>query len=298
MKVRFQFFVIFLCIFVLGCSRVSKSSGSGHSNQEEPGQGILNPSAPFEKVFIIVFENTDAAKALKQPYFKYLASKGAYLNKFYAVTHPSQGNYVALTAGNLHGVSGDGDYDLDVTSIADLLEENGMTWKSYAEDYPGDCFNGTKSGKYYRKHNPFISYLNIQQNPLRCSNIVSSDQLWEDIRNNELPTYSFYVPDIDNDGHDTGVAFADKWLKENFSDLIEDEDFMKDMLFVVTFDESTFFGGNKIYTALLGSGVIPNKKSEVRYDLYSLLRTIEDGLGIGTLNQKDETAVPIDDVWL
>src|SRR5262249_49155840 len=36
-------------------------------------------------------------------------------------------------------------------------------------------------------------------------------------------------------------------------------------------------------TALYGPGVIPGSTSASRYDHYNLLRTIEDGLGLGTL---------------
>ena len=69
------------------------------------------------------------------------------------------------------------------------------------------------------------------------------------------------------------------------------------MLFVVTFDEGLGTGSNHIYTALFGPGVVPGSVSTSRYDHYSLLRTIEDALGLGTLGQEDARASAIAGVW-
>lgn len=51
-------------------------------------------------------------------------------------------------------------------------------------------------GKYARKHNPFISFKNIQTNPERCAKIVNADVLDEDIKNDTVPQYVFYTPNV------------------------------------------------------------------------------------------------------
>jgi hypothetical protein len=251
--------------------------------------GELRPLAPFKKVFLIVLENEDASNALDQPYLADLASRGALLSDFHAEVHPSQGNYLALTSGSFHGMEflwGDWTVTVHARNIADLLEEKGLTWKSYAEDYPGGCFKGD-SGKYRRKHNPFISYRDIQKEPDRCARIVNSSELDTDIANGTLPDYSFYVPNLDNDGHDTHVAVASKWLQTAFDQRLSDPRFMSDMLFIVTFDESqTLTPHNPIYTVFYGPGVTPGAVSDSRYDHYSILRTIEDTFGLGTLTER------------
>ena len=56
-------------------------------------------------------------------------------------------------------------------------------------------------------------------------------------------------------------------------------------------------GPNRIYAALWGEAVRSGAVSERRYDHYSLLRTFEEALGLGTLGARDATAAPIDDVW-
>jgi len=250
----------------------------------------------FERVIFVLFENTNYADAIKQSYFQELSGRGASFPQFLAETHPSQGNYVALTSGDLNGVKGDQNDDLNVSNIADLLEAKGLTWKVYAENWPGNCFLGATSGEYARKHNPFISYQNIQSDPVRCAHIVEASEFDLDAHSGHLPDYSFYVPNIKNDGHDTGVGFADQWYRQKFSAMVNDPGFMRGTLLVSTFDESGASSRNLIYTSLVGPmvqpGSYPNPISH-----YSLLRMVEDNWDLGTLGKKDATAVALPSLW-
>src|SRR5262245_25688821 len=178
------------------------------------GEALARPS--FQKVFVVVLENTDYATALAQPFLADLAPRGALLTNFFAVTHPSQPNYIAMVAGSTYGVTSSGNVTLNVSHLGDLLEASGRSWKVYAEGYPGNCFLGTGSGKYVRRHVPFLSFLNVQADPTRCQRIVEASALASDIQNGTLPDYALYVPDLNNDGHDTGVAFAGQWLARAF----------------------------------------------------------------------------------
>jgi len=254
-------------------------------------------AAKFKRVVTVIFENEDASVALQQPFFASLADQGALLANFSAETHPSQANYIALTSGDLQGVKGDGNVNLDVANVADLIEAQGLSWKVYAENFPGNCFTKASKGKYARKHVPFISYVNIQSNSDRCARIQDENAFDQDVASGNLPTYSLYVPNLDNDGHDTGVAFADKWFSKKFGKLVKDASFMKDTLLIVTFDENSGLGKNKIYTVLLGDQVQTGFASQNSYSHYSLLRLVEDELGLGTLGLKDQSAATIDDVW-
>ena len=270
----------------------------------KPDTGTGNPS--FKKVFIVVYENVEAEDALKQPYFKKLLGQGAYLDNFFALKQGSLPNYVAMVSGDLYGVNGDS-ADLNVKTIVDLLEEKAMTWKSYSEDYPGDCFAGANTKaygtRYVRKHQPFINFKTIRENPNRCKLIVPATELYKDIENDAVPTFSVYIPDTLHNGHDRGAKDANEWLEKTFAPLIEPKDskLMKDMLFVVTFDEGkkgkSKSAKNHIYTLLYGGSVIPGTVSNKRYDFYNLLKTIEVGLGLGNLTHNDLKAEVIGDVW-
>lgn len=270
---------------------------SGNSWAAAPKARKTDGPPSFKKVVIVMFENGDPAEALAQPFFARLAKDGARLAEYYAVTHPSQPNYIALVAGDTLGVDGDKNITLEETNLADLMEVAGKSWKIYAEGYPGNCFLGARSGKYARKHVPLLSFKNVQDDPKRCGRVVEASSFFSDFKAGKLPDYSMYVPDLDNDGHDTGMEAADKWFGEQFGPLLEDPKFGKDLLLVATFDEDDSNGPNRVLTLLYGAGVKADFVSPNRYDHYGLLRTVEDQLGIGTLGRQDASATPIAGVW-
>lgn len=250
----------------------------------------------FDRAIFVLFENTNYSDAIKQPFFKQLADRGAHFSNFLALTHPSQPNYIALTSGSLHGVKTNGVVDLDVPNIADLLEARGLTWKVYAEDYPGNCFTRASKSGYARKHNPFISYLNIQNAPSRCANILNADQFDKDATNGSLPDYVFYIPNNRNSGHDTGVAYADRWYGQKFSKYVADQKFMENTVLISTFDESGASSRNQIYTSIAGPSVRPGVYS-TEVTLYSLLKLVEENWALGNLGKEDAKAVPIPNIW-
>ncbi|CAO3621712.1 unnamed protein product [Cunninghamella blakesleeana] len=253
----------------------------------------------FDRVVIFIFENQDYSKVIKNKYFKSLPKKhnGILLTNYFATTHPSQPNYIALISGSTAGTKEDDKSDIKRQNIVDLLEKKKITWKSYQEDYPGNCNTKMDIKNYARKHNPFMSFVNISKNKKRCANIVNSKQLDEDIKNNQVPQFVFYTPDLKNDAHDTNIKYASRWFKKYLEKRINNKAFNQKTMFVVTFDEDDGGGNNKVYTSLFGPDFHPHNtsgKDKKKYNHYSLLRTIEDNWNLGTLKQHDEKATPID----
>lgn len=253
-------------------------------------------------VIVVVLENEDAADAYRQPFFEALRARGASFENFFALTHPSQPNYIGLVSGSMHGVDTNDLVDLDVRHLGNLLEAKGLDWKVYAEAYPGNCYLGQRAGvksegEYVRRHVPFLSFVDVQKNPARCARIVGATQFDRDLAAGRLPAFALYIPHNRNNGHDTGVRFAAKAMEKRFGGLVSDPAFLKQTLFVLTFDESGRGGGNRILTILIGDSVKPGTIVRERYDLYSLLRTIEEIFGTGTLGLEDARANPIGGIW-
>ncbi|RCH92299.1 hypothetical protein CU097_009720 [Rhizopus azygosporus] len=250
----------------------------------------------FDRVVIIIFENQDYKVAAKNKYLSTLTSKykGFTLTNYLATTHPSQPNYIALISGSTKGTNEDDESNINRKTIVDLLEAKGISWKTYQENYPGGCNKEMDIGPYARKHNPFISFQNIQKNKSRCAKIVNSKQLDKDIKSNSVPQFVFYTPNLNNDAHDTNMGYASKWLKKFLTSRINEKAFSENTMFVVTFDEDD--GGsddNKVMTILFGPDFHPssNKKTDhTKYNHYSLLRTIEDNWNLGDLGQNDKKA--------
>ena len=55
-----------------------------------------------------------------------------------------------------------------------------------------------------------MSFDNIRNNPKRCMNIVSGEQLDSDIKSGKLPNLMYYTPNIDNDAHNTDLSYANE----------------------------------------------------------------------------------------
>ncbi|KAI8618980.1 phosphoesterase family-domain-containing protein, partial [Chytriomyces sp. MP71] len=264
--------------------------------QNDPSVHAYFPSSVVpcvRNVFTVVLENQDYADVMADPYMgTTLANKGYLMTNYYANTHPSQGNYIAMIAGSLFGVTDDSNVDLNGKNVADLLEAKGLTWKSYQEAYPGECFTGQISGTYWRKHNPFISFTSISKNASRCANIVSSVQLDKDAVAGNLPNYIFYSPDINNDGHDTGLTVASNWLKAFLEPKLTDPAYAN-TLFQVVFDESqnNIPSQNRIYALLAGAGITQQgARDNSSYTHYNLLATLENVFSLGNLGQNDVAA--------
>ncbi len=251
----------------------------------------------FNRIITIVLENTDYKAAIKDPYLKSLSEQGSLFTHFRGNFHPSYANYLAMVGGKYFYTNLDVQKDIDAKTIADLLEAKGLTWKNYAEGYPGNCFLGDRQGDYVRKHVPFLSFKNIQQNPERCANVVPSEDFPVDVARGTVPHFALYTPNLENDGHDSDLPTASAWLKKFLEPLLADTAFMNETLIEVTFDESKSYLNNHIYTLFIGNMVKKNFRSNACISHYNVLRTIEDNFGVGTLGAQDKKVKPIQNIW-
>src|SRR6185369_10505245 len=114
---------------------------------------------------------------------------------FYARHHPSQPNYFVLFSGDNQGVTKNDCLEEEkpkmAHSLGGLLVRNGLTFTGYAEDMPQAQFTGCQSGKYARKHAPWISFLDV---PPRLS--LPFSEFPTDFE--KLPTVSMVIPNLDN----------------------------------------------------------------------------------------------------
>ncbi|KAK3308432.1 phosphoesterase family-domain-containing protein [Chaetomium strumarium] len=253
----------------------------------------------FERFVQIFLENVDYSKAIADPNLGFLATQGISLTNYFAITHPSQPNYVAAVGANTFGVTDDGFRSIGSTTetIVDLLEPKGVSWGLYQEDMPYSGFEGNwvnqRTGKndYVRKHNPLMSFDSVTSNTnrlARCKNFTMFDR---DLAANTLPQWMFITPNMTNDGHDSSVTVAGRWARNWLTPLLSNPKFNIDRtLVILTFDEGSTVGTNQIYAVLLGSA-IPSAKvgttNSTRYDHYSLTKTVELNWNLGSLGQHD-----------
>ncbi|HVV45321.1 MAG TPA: alkaline phosphatase family protein, partial [Bryobacteraceae bacterium] len=217
-----------------------------------------------------------------------------------------------------------------VTSIVDLLEAGGLTWKAYAENLqqvdivqpPDVLFQPPESPVYpppgpkpapqsdplfARRHVPFLCYPNIAGNPQRAANIVNAQATFaSDLASGKLANYVWYTPNLVNIGH--SIQESDGKVKSavpgpqtiaNIATFLEG--FLGDdplarfpprTLIAITFDEAFPYTEYDIYTLLIGDMLHAGTHRSKPYNHYSLLRSIEDNFGIGSLGRNDVSATP------
>ncbi|KAL3683645.1 hypothetical protein R1sor_001667 [Riccia sorocarpa] len=237
----------------------------------------------FDRVYVLIFENTDYLAAKADPNFSKWAAKGKLLTNYHGVAHPSQPNYIAMVAGSTLGVTTDGNVNKSNRNLVDLLEAAGVTWSGRT----------TATNLYARKHNPLISFTDVQTSSSRCNNIVAATRLSVDKTNNAIPQVLLYIPNQCNDGHDPGVTYAGNFLDSFMTSTFTGNAITGRTLVVITFDENSGTSGNQIYTALVPFGslsITAGSTDNTNFNHYSLLKTIEQNFGTGNLGLNDVTA--------
>jgi phosphatidylinositol-3-phosphatase len=260
------------------------------------------PKVPaFRHVVVVVFENHEVNEVLgtgDAPTFDALAQRYASIDNYFAITHPSLPNYLALVSGSTQGITADcTDCTAPGRSLADTLEAAKKSWKTYAEGLPSPAFDGVSSGQYVKKHDPFMYFPSVASNPALRSRIVPFPQFAADVRGRRLPAFSLVVPDLCNDMHDCSVATGDTWLKQQIVPLLGNAGLARSVVFVI-FDEgsSDKGGGGQVAALALGPLVKPGSHFKPPTSHYGLLRTIEAGLGLPLLGAS-RTAKPIVGIW-
>ncbi|KAJ5118045.1 hypothetical protein N7448_004308 [Penicillium atrosanguineum] len=256
----------------------------------------------FDRFVQIWLENEDYSAAIKDTNLAYLASLGITLTNYFAITHPSQPNYVAAVGGNTFGIADDSTHYISSSTktIVDLLEDAGVSWSVYQEDMPYSGFEAnyanqkTGANDYMRKHNPLMSYNSVTSNTDRLAKSKNFTMFYEDLDNNKLPQWMFITPNMTNDGHDSSLATAGTWSRNFLTPLLSNENFNTDStLIILTFDEGLTIGTNQIYAVLLGGAVSSAKvgtKDNTAYNHYSLLKTVETNWDLGNLGENDVDA--------
>ena len=250
----------------------------------------------FSHVFVIVMENEESTAIVGNgaaPYINGLATSHGLAARYYAVSHPSLPNYLALTAGSTFGIASDctGCY-VNATNIADQVESSGRSWKAYMESMPSSCFVGD-AYPYMQKHNPFIYYNDIRTNATRCAgHVVPATQLSADLASGTVPNFAWITPNMCNDMHDCSIASGDAWLARVVPGILASSAFADGGVLFITWDEGSSAAGccsnaagGQVATLVISPNGVSGLRSTVNETHYSLLRTVEDAWGLSALGQ-------------
>ncbi|RDI60284.1 alkaline phosphatase family protein [Nocardia pseudobrasiliensis] len=244
----------------------------------------------FDHIVLVMFENHSYSQingSPNAPYFNSLAGQGAKFTQSFAVTHPSEPNYLAMFSGSTQGITDDScPHTFSGNNIANQLITAGKTYKSYSESMPSDGYTGCSSGEYARKHNAAPFFSNVPS---------TSNLMYTDFPNSSnyasLPTVAYVAPNLCNDMHDCSIKTGDTWLKNNM-DAYAQWAKTHNSLLIVTFDEDNGSSSNQIFTTFVGAHTQVGTFSN-HINHYNVLSTIESSNGLSHLNP----AAEITNVW-
>ena len=319
--------MVVLALAVLVAPRALSASAAGGSTNRSD---LKN----YQHVFVIMMENTGFDSLIgnsNAPWINMAAQTHGLATNYFGVTHPSQPNYIAATSGSTNGVTNDDDKTIDVPNIVDQLETHGKTWKAYMQSLSlctTKLDHACGNQLYERKHNPFVSYLDVQSNAARMAKIVDFSQFSSDLANKNVPDYVWISPDQCNDMHGRGgpasdpcsfahntpihnadlIATGDAFLHSTVGAIMNSRAWTGNSVIFITWDESDFTnsgpfgfgdtsgccdanpGGGHVLTLTISHSDHSARTSNVAYNHYSLLATIEGGWKLGCLAFTCDTA--------
>lgn len=284
MNLSIKNFVTFLILSIIGLAE----------------QSYAQTSLPVpDHIVIVVLENHAYQQLIgskEAPYINQLASTGALFTQSYALTHPSQPNYIMMFSGGNQGVKDDNipaGAPFKTPNLGASLISKGLSFTGYSEDLPSIGYTGANSGAYYRKHAPWVHWQGSGSNGLAPA---VNRPLTSFPKNNysALPTISFVIPNQNNDIHDGTINMADNWIKNNLDGYVQWAK-SNNSLLIVTFDEDDNNNNNQIMTFFVGPMVKQGKYSS-HINHYNVLRTLEDMYGLNYAGASS-TVNPITDCW-
>jgi phospholipase C len=203
-----------------------------------------------------------------------------------------------------------------------------MTWKSYQEDLPpygGDRVNysdglisdvtQSEPGMpklYAVKHNPFAYFADVQDGDharLSMKEVVDFHQFFADLKNGRMPNYSLIAPNQCHDQHARGtsevgpgcsvdqnaIAQGDAALSILIPAIKNSQDWKHgNNAIVVVWDENDYSSAPNQVVTIVDTNYAPGgKTSNVKYNHFSLLKTIEAGFGLDFLNHAADQNVKV-----
>lgn len=303
--------VIALTLALAGCAASSQSATDVSSK----------PVPRYDHIFLIVMENHDYGGiigAKDAPHLNTLANTYGLATNYWAVSHPSEPNYVAMIGGSTFGITDDASYtqhQINAPYLGSQLEDARLTWKSYQQGLPTAGYPGETASLgdsvYASKHNPFLNFLAHYPERQRAAEMQKSvpfSQLQADLSAGAAPNLSFIVPSLCDDMHGDAACGSANLVQEgdNFVFGLVNQILASGVwsqgnnAIIITWDEGqvglgftptnpTADGGH-VATIVITNHGPRGLRDNTAYDHYSLLLTIEGAFGLGCVQQSCDSA--------
>jgi phosphatidylinositol-3-phosphatase len=250
------------------------------SSPREAGPAQTEGVPAFGHVFVIIGENTELSQVTKEsaPYLiGTLKPQTAWLTNYYAITHFSEANYIAMTSGQFTECEqNDGSVascHQDVDNLFNQFDVRGVQWQSWMESMPSPCYPSSFGAdatlnRYAPKHNPALFFDNVSggfdvngnftpspectAQDIPAGTTGPNDMSYFDaaLASGAVGRFNYVVPNECEDAHDNckppgnPVRAFDSFLSREVPRILASPAFGTDGVLVVTFDEGTTNGVN------------------------------------------------------
>ena len=181
-------------------------------------------------------------------------------------------------------------------SLPDALEEAGVSWKSYV---------GQKDPQRFDALNPLAGFPSLQHGG-SPSKLVSTGELFKDIRSDTLPAVAWIFPSAEESEHPLTDIRIGMWYVTSIVNALMKSSSWQSTVLIVTWDEyGGFFDhaapptrngtmlGPRVPALVISPWARPGFVDHTSYDFSSILRFVEDRFGVPPLAAWDRDAASI-----
>jgi len=298
------------------------------------------------------------------PYLaRHLRRQGVLLNSYYATAHNSLPDYIAQISGQApnpttqidclfyedfvstapidasgQAVGGGCVYPREVPTLPRQMSGVHLSWKGYLQQMPEPCSHpelgasddthvATKNHNYAVRHNPFMYFHSIIDNPRYCAvHVKPLGALTEELGHARTTPHLVYItPDLCRDAHDDpcasgrpgGLPQFNEFLRIWAPRILASPAFRHDGMLVITADESdspatdsdaccdeqpgpnttaagiTGPGGGKVGALVISHWTKPNTWSTTPFNHYSLLASLEELYQLPKIGMAQQAGLPV-----
>jgi hypothetical protein len=288
------------CAFVLFGSVGPDDCVPGPGTPDAPPAVDARPVVghTIKTVFVILMENQNWStikSSSSAPYIRGLLSSAAHAENYStpAGNHPSEPNYLWLVGGTNFGVTNDNDpaqnHIASDANLGYLMNQAGVTWKSYQEDIDGTSCPLVSSGNFAAKHDPFLFFddLTGNQDPNDPSCIAHNrpyGELAGDLSSGQVARFNFITPDLCHDMHNlcstSMIKQGDDWLAAEVPKILASQAYQNDGALFIVWDEGFLDSDGPVGMIVLSPLAKAGYSNSIAYTHSSTLRTFEDILGL------------------
>jgi hypothetical protein len=247
-----------------------------------------------------------------------LRPQGRLLTGYHPLAAGDLATQVALTAGQkpTPGIEqgcptygGDCLFPVETLTLPDQVVALGQRWRAYVESMPQACAHPDAgavdpgAGDYTTRNNPFVYFRSLTELGGCMTNDLPLDALDADLASADAtPNLTFVAPDRCDggwsatcaDGSAGGPARADAFLAQWIPKILESPAYKADGLLIVLLGapDGASPADAKTGALLVSQFATPASSSDVPYDAYGVLRSVEDLFGLDYLAGAGDSSVP------